>query len=64
MLIPKQRLVIETRDEQDYCVAKYTVYDTDDCAFVENKVFGNYDTKEECQNDIDLFNSFSMVKLA
>lgn len=64
MLIPKQRLVIETRGEQDYCVAKYTVYDTDDCAFVENKAFGNYDTKEECQKDIDLFNSFSLVKLA
>jgi hypothetical protein len=64
MLVPKKRLIIETRDEQDYCVTKYSVYDTDDCAFVENKAFGNYETAEECQKDIDLFNSFSIVKFA
>ena len=62
MLIPKQRLELEDRDGQQYCVVKYSVYDTDDCAFIENKAFTLYDTKEECQEQINLFNSFHIVK--
>ena len=62
MLIPKQRLELEDRDGQQYCVVKYSVYDTDDCAFIENKAFTLYDTKEECQDQINLFNSFHIVK--
>ena len=63
MLIPKQRLELEDRDGQQYCVVKYSVYDTDDCAFIENKAFTLYDTKEECQEQINLFNSFHIVKV-
>lgn len=61
MLIPKQRLIIETRDEQDYCEVRYSVYDTDDCAFVENRAFGNYETAEECQKVIDFFKGCSLI---
>ena len=63
MLIPKQRLELEDRDGQQYCVVKYSVYDTDDCAFIESKAFTLYDTKEECQEQINLFNSFHIVKV-
>lgn len=61
MLIPKQRLHTEDRDGQPYCVVKYSVWDTDDCAYVENRFFKYYDTKEECQKEIDFFNSFSII---
>ena len=64
MLIPKKRLLMEERDGENYCVAKYSVYDTDECGFLENKVFGIYETEEECQHDINYFNSFSIVKFA
>ena len=47
MLRPKKRLVIVTRDDQDYCEMKWSVYDTDACGFIENKVFGIYETEEE-----------------
>jgi hypothetical protein len=33
MLIPKQRLHLENRDGQQYCVTKYYVWDTDDCGY-------------------------------
>ena len=62
MLIPKQRLELEDRDGQQYCVTKYCVWDTDDCVFIQNKAFSLYDTKEECQMQINLFNSFHIVK--
>lgn len=62
MLIPKSRLVMENREGQDYCVTKFSVYDTDECGFVENKAFTTYDTKEDCQKAIDFYNSFSVVK--
>lgn len=61
MLIPKQRLHLEDRDGQQYCVTKYYVWDTDDCGYIENKAFSFYDTKEECQKQIDLFHSFHIV---
>lgn len=64
MLIPKKRYVIEERDDQDYLVTKYSVYDTDECGFIENKIFGVYETEEECQKDIDNFNSFKIVKVS
>ena len=62
MLIPKQRLYNDAPGCDFHCTVKYSVYDTDDCAFVENKIFSVYDTKEECQNEIDLFNSFSVLQ--
>ena len=64
MLIPKESLILEDRDGQQYCVTKLFVYDTDDCAFVENKFFTQYDTKEECQKAIEYFNSFSIIKVS
>ena len=53
MLIPKQRLVNDAPEGEFHCVVKYSVYDTEGCAFVLNNIFGNYDTKEECQNAIN-----------
>jgi len=64
MLVPKERLILEEREGQQYCVSKYFVYDTDDCAFVENRFFKQYDTKEDCRKAIDYFNSFSIVKVS
>ena len=37
MLVPKQRLQTEYRDGQSYCIVKYSVWDTDDCAYVETE---------------------------
>ena len=61
MLIPKQRLHTEDHNGQSYFVVKYYVWDTDDCGYIENKAFSFYDTKEERQKQIDLFNSFHIV---
>ncbi len=61
MLIPKQRLYNEATEEDFYCTVKYSVYDTEDCAFVENQIFTIYDTKEECQKDINIYNSFKII---
>ena len=61
MFIPKQRLVNDAEGDDFHCVVKYAVYDTDDCAFVENKIFGVYDTKEECQKAIDFCGGFRLV---
>lgn len=61
MLIPKQRLVNDADEGDFHCVVKYSVYDTDDCAFVLNKIFGTYDSKEECQNAINFYNGFRLV---
>ena len=61
MLIPKQRLYNDA-DEGDYhCVVKYSVYDTEECAYVVNNIFGIYDTKEECQKAIDFCSGFRLV---
>ena len=62
MLIPKQRLInISEEGNEPVFEVKYAVYDTDDCAFVENKIFGVYNTKEECQNAINFCNGFRLV---
>lgn len=64
MLIAKERLFVEEKDEEQYCTTKFFVWDTDECAYVENKFFSHYDTKEECQAAIDFFNGFSIVKVS
>lgn len=64
MLIPKERLHVEEKDEEQYCTTKFYVWDTDDCAYVENRIFSYYNTKEECQKAIDFFNSFKLVKVS
>lgn len=61
MLIPKQRLYNEATEEDFYWTVKYSVYDTEDCAFVENQIYTIYDTKEECQKDINIYNSFKII---
>jgi len=61
MLIPKQRLVNDAPEGEFHCVVKYSVYDTEGCAFILNNIFGNYDTKEECQNAINFCNGFRLV---
>lgn len=62
MLIPKARLYNDEAADDFHCTVKYSVYDTDDCAFLENKFFTVYDTKESCQNAINNFNKFSIYK--
>lgn len=61
MLIPKQRLYNEGPEGDFLCTVKFSVYDTDNCEFIENRIFSVYNTKEECQKEIDLFNSFSIA---
>ena len=61
MLIPKQRLVNDAAEGDFHCAVKYSVYNTDECAFVINKVFGTYNTKEECQNAINFCGQFRLV---
>lgn len=62
MLVPKQRIMTIEKDGQDYGIYCYMVYDTDECGFVENRTFSMYETKEECQADIDFFNSLNVVQ--
>ena len=62
MLIPKQRISLIEVDGQRYSVACYMVYDTDELKFVENRTFSAYKTKEDCQRDIDFFNSLNVIK--
>jgi len=64
MLVPKIRLCSEFIDGQEYCSQKFCVWSIEDCAFVENRFFTHYDTKEECQSAIDMFNSFHIVQTA
>ena len=61
MLIPKPRLYNDAGEGDFNCTVKYSVYDTDDCAYVENKIFGIYNTKEECQHAIDFCGGFRLV---
>ena len=61
MLIAKQRLINDANEGEPHFVVKYSVYDTDDCAFVLNKNFDVYDTREECQNAINFCNGFRLV---
>lgn len=61
MLIPKPRLCHEGDGPVE---VKFFVWSVDDCGFIENKIFGKYDTKEECQAAIDYANSFHVIKTA
>lgn len=64
MLIPKSRLITNRDSGELQCEVKFSVYDTDECGFILNRVFDVYDTKEECQKAIDFYNSFSIVKVS
>lgn len=62
MLIPKQKVSLLEIESQEYRISCYMVFDTEECAFVENRTFSVYATKEECQSDIDFFNSLNVIK--
>lgn len=64
MLIPKLRLHSEIINDEEVCSTKYYVWSEEDCGFIENHFFTHYDTKEECQSAIDMFNSFHIVQTA
>ena len=64
MLIPKLMLHSEIIDGEEYCSQKFGVWSEEDCGFIENKFFTCYDTREECQSAIDMFNSFHIVQTA
>ena len=64
MFVPKARLCPVLKDDQVYYVEKYYVWDTDNCGFVENRSLSQYDTKEECQEAIDFYNSLSVIKVS
>ena len=65
MLEPKCRLItIEDEDGRKKCSAGYCVWDTDKEDYVETGYFSEYKTKEECQEAIDFFNGFEIVKVS
>lgn len=64
MLVPKTDLYEYKIDDQMYVCQKYFVYDTDKKEFIKNRTFGVYDTPSECQQAIDFFNSFEVVKVS
>lgn len=64
MLVPKLRLHSEIINGEEVCSTKYYVWSEEDCGYIENRFFTYYDTKEECQSAIDMFNSFSIVKVS
>lgn len=63
MLIPKQRIYNDSSEGEFNCTVKYFVYDNEECGYLENHFFTHYDTKEDCQKAIDLFNSFNIVRV-
>ena len=54
MLVPQMKIV------EIKC--RYCVFDTEKGDWVINKVFTDYATKQECQNEIDYYNQFKVVK--
>lgn len=64
MLVPKMRLHSEIIDGVEHCSMKYYVWSEEDCGYIENRFFTHYDTKEECKAAIDMYNSFSIVKVS
>ena len=61
MLVPRSRLINNRDSGKLKCEVKFSVYDTDECGFIINRVFDVYNTKEECQAAINFYNSFSIV---
>ena len=64
MLVPKQRLHNSNIYGNIVCTIKYYVWDTEKKDYVENSTFSFYDTKEECQEAIDWFNSLAVIKVS
>ena len=65
MLVPKLRLItVKTDDGQSKCCCGYCVWDTDKEEYVETGYFTEYMKKEECQEAIDFFNRFEIVKVS
>lgn len=64
MLVPKLTLHSEFIDGEEVCSTTYRVWSEEDCGFIENRFFTHYDTREECQKAINMFNSFKIVKPA
>lgn len=64
MLVPKIRLHSEFIDGVEHCSMQYCVWSVEDCGFIMNRFFTHYNTKEECQSAIDMYNSFHIVQTA
>ena len=65
MLIPRQKLCTEVDEKGNSVpVVKYFVYDNVDCAFVVNRTFSCYNTKEECQEAIDFYEGFKIASVS
>ena len=65
MLIPKLRLVAcKTSTGKTRCAALYFVWDSDRKKFIRSKYFGMYKTQEDCQNDINFYNSLSIAQVS
>ena len=58
MLMPKLKLY----SEGDNTTLKYFVWDSDTYEYSINNTFTHYETKDECQEVIDFFNSLSIIK--
>ncbi len=64
MLIPRLKLCTEVdKDGNKIPTTKYFVWDNIDCTYIENRTFSCYNTKEECQEAIDFYNSFEIVSV-
>ena len=61
MLVPRSRLINSRDSGKLKFEVKFSVYDTDKCGYIINRVFDVYDTKKECHAAIDFYNSFSIV---
>ena len=64
MLVPKQRISKVDVDGQKYRISCWMAYDTEECGFIENRTFSTYNTREECQQDIDFYKGLSVVKVS
>lgn len=63
MLVPKLTLRYKEENGEETCYTVYAVWSEEDCGFIENRFFTQYDTREECQKAIDMYNSFHIVSM-
>ena len=58
MLEPRLKLTtIDDGSGKPKNTTAYFVWDSDTKEYIQTKYFGVYATKQECQNDIDFYNS-------
>jgi len=61
MLIPKLDMHEWYVEDQMYVGQRYFVYDTEKEEFLKTKSFKAFETRQECQDAIDFFNSLQLL---